>query len=816
MNLLKHQLLPVLLAQLVATVATAADIPPAGKSFNFLPWPQSLKVEAPGELTLGPASKIVTTVPSLAPLAKVLSGEIQMLTGIKAAVATGAGQAGDIVVVIDPALKNEAAYTLTVTDRVTVTGGGYIGAAHGTSLLLQAITRTKTGVGIPKISVQDQPYSQYYGCMVDLARQDNSLEELRGVVDMMRHYRLRFLQLHMTDDQAWTFPSTAYPQLGKSNTSTRGGPVPKVNSVADWKEMVRYADERGVTIVPEIETPGHSGAARRDLPEVFGPDVAVMNMTNPKLYPALDTIIGEAAEIFKSSPYIHVGCDECNIEPISRDENSKAFRAANGLKDGNDMFAWHIAKMNDIVKKHGKKMIVWQDAPITERVPKDVAIMLWHIDGNNGATMDYLKQGRPVIQVTWTPCVYQPVKDVYLWNAWTKEMDPNLMLGAQLVLWELSGASAVPFLRYKVSPRNDRVWNPYAKLPYEDLARRLEATDGMLDRLMCGIVVEEKALVQNLNSWLKDGGQGDEGSGILPKFSFDDKSTVALGSYLPACKIRYTLDGKTPAADSTLYTSPIQLITAKADKVTLKARLYDAADKPLGAVWTREYHLMPVFGSVAGELLPVADNRYKDPLTVTLKSTMPGTIRYTLDDKEPAADSIEYTGPFEFAKKTATIKAALFVDGKKLGGLWKSTYNWVDYAPNLTTGRPVTVSGTEGGYVGENAVDGTVDLNKAWWAGPSPQWLKVDLGKVTKLDRAQVFPYWGGGRFYQYKVEVSTDEKQWQQVVDMSANTKPASVTGEMHQFAPTDARFVRITMLKNSANPAVHLVELRVFEAGK
>ena len=70
---------------------------------------------------------------------------------------------------------------------------------------------------------------------------------------------------------------------------------------------------------------------------------------------------------------------------------------------------------------------------------------------NNGATMDYLNQGRPVIQVTLTPCVYQPVKDVYLWNAWTKEMDQKLMLGAQMVLWELSGAAAVPFLRHKVT-----------------------------------------------------------------------------------------------------------------------------------------------------------------------------------------------------------------------------------------------------------------------------------------------------------------------------------------------------------------------------
>ncbi|MEI7909306.1 MAG: family 20 glycosylhydrolase [Verrucomicrobiota bacterium] len=810
-----HHLLALLLAPFAA-IAAAADVPAATTPLNLLPWPQTLKIEAAGDVALTSATRIVTSETTLAPLAKVLAGEIQLLSGLKPAAAMATGAAGDIVLALDPALNNEAAYTLTVTDRVTITGGGYIGAAHGTSLLLQSVNRGKAGIGIPKISVSDAPYSQYYGCMVDLARQDNSIEELKGVVDMMRHYRLRFLQLHMSDDQAWTFPSTTYPQLGKTNTSTRGGPVPKVNSVAEWKELVRYADERGVTFVPEIECMGHSGAARRDLPEVFGPDVAVMNMTNPKFYPALDTILGEVADVFKSSPYIHIGCDECNIEPISRDANSKEFRAANGLKDGNDLFAWHIAKVNEIVKKHGKKTIVWEDAPLTARVPNDVAVMLWHIDGNNGATMNNLKQGRPVIQVTWTPCVYQPVKDVYLWNAWTKEMDPKLMLGGQLVLWELSGQSAVPFLRYKVSPRNERIWNPYAKLPYEDLARRLEATDAMLDNLMCGIVVQEKALVQTLGSWLKGGGQGDEGSGILPKFSFDDKSTVALGTYLTTCKIRYTLDGKAPAADSALYSGPIKLSEAKADKVTLKARLFDAAGKPLAAIWSREYHLMPVFGSVTGGLLPAADNRYGDPLTVTLKSSMTGTIRYTLDDKEPAADSAAYSKPFELAKKTATIKAALFVDGKKLGEMWKASYNWVDFAPNLTTGRPVTVSSTEGGYVGENAVDGTVDANKAWWAGPYPQWLMVDLGKVTTLDRAQVFPFWDGRRSYQYKVEVSLDNKEWKQVVDMSANTKPAVATGDMHKFAPTAGRYVRITMLKNSANPGVHLVEFRVFEAGK
>ena len=167
-----------------AAIAAAAEAPKPPTPFNLLLWPQALKVESAGELPLSAASKIVASDASLAPLAGVLAGEIQMLGGFKPATATSAGQAGDIVLALDPALKNEAAYTLNVRDRVTVTGGGYIGAAHGTSLLLQAMSHSKTGLGFPKISVQDAPYSQYCGCMVDLARQDNLIEELKGVVDM--------------------------------------------------------------------------------------------------------------------------------------------------------------------------------------------------------------------------------------------------------------------------------------------------------------------------------------------------------------------------------------------------------------------------------------------------------------------------------------------------------------------------------------------------------------------------------------------------------------------------------------------------------
>ncbi|MCY2931404.1 MAG: family 20 glycosylhydrolase [Planctomycetota bacterium] len=796
-------------AALVLVLSAAAMARDA--QFNFVPWPQSVKAQS-GTLTLTASSKIVAAEASLKPLAQVLSGEIYMMSGLRLATGTGAGAAGDIVLALDAAMKKPAAYTVAVTDRVAVTGGAYVGAAHGTSLLLQALQPGKGALHVPRLAVEDAPYSEYYGAMVDIARQNNSLEELRGVVDMMRVYRLRFLQLHMSDDQAWTFPSKAYPQLGKSNWATRGGPVPKVYTADQWKELVRYADERGVTFVPEIETPGHSGAARRDLPEVFGPDVAVMNMTNPKMYDGLDTILGEVADVFASSPYIHIGCDECNIEPISRDANSKAFREANGLKDGNDLFAWHIAKVAGLVKKHGKKTIVWQDAPITDRVPKDVIVMVWHIDGNNGATADYVKQGHPVIQVTWTPCVYQPVKDVYEWNAWQKEWpEGGPMLGAQMVLWELSGRSAVPFLRYKAAPRGERVWNPYTGLPYADFARRLEAADAMLDLATCGIVVEEKGLMHTLHDWLAEGGKGDEGSGILPKFAFGESSTVTLKTPVPGAVVRYTTDGEDPTAQSPACTGAVKLHPGKDNKMTLKARLFDAEGKPAGAPWSREYYRKPVAGVVTG---PVASgDRIAEPVTVTLKAAMKGAIRYTMNGSAPTVASPSYTSPIK-VDKTATVVAALFVADKQVGESWKQTFNWVAVVKSLTTGKPVTTSATEGGYAAENAVDGVVERDRAWWAGPYPQWLQVDLQAPHKINKIEVFPFWDGGRVYQYKVELSLDGKTWTQVVDMSKNAKPAVAEGDSHTFAPTSGRYVRITILKNSANVGVHLVELRAFEA--
>ncbi|MGD0089515.1 MAG: discoidin domain-containing protein [Planctomycetota bacterium] len=131
---------------------------------------------------------------------------------------------------------------------------------------------------------------------------------------------------------------------------------------------------------------------------------------------------------------------------------------------------------------------------------------------------------------------------------------------------------------------------------------------------------------------------------------------------------------------------------------------------------------------------------------------------------------------------------------------------------NLAVGKPVTASSQQGGHPASCAVDGNISLDSAWWADPYPQWLKVDLEKVASIATIRIFLYWGDGRYYQYTLEVSKDDKEWRTVVDQSANTQPSTPEGHIYSFPPADVRYVRVNMLKNSANPGVHVVELQIF----
>jgi hypothetical protein len=209
--------------------------------------------------------------------------------------------------------------------------------------------------------------------------------------------------------------------------------------------------------------------------------------------------------------------------------------------------------------------------------------------------------------------------------------------------------------------------------------------------------------------------------------------------------------------------------------------------------------------------------KFSDPMTLAMTAASPGlTIRYTLDGKAPAKDSTAYVGPVEI-KTTATVRAAAFdAVGRRVGWETGDVFYFVAKPEsNLATGKPVSVSGgTQGPQTPELAVDGNLDLGSSWWAAPAPQWLRVDLLKPYLVDRIKEYPYWDGSRYYQYTVEASEDGSSWTRVGDKSRNTVPSSPAGDEFKFPASRIRYVRVNMLKCSANEGVHLVELQVFEA--
>ena len=136
---------------------------------------------------------------------------------------------------------------------------------------------------------------------------------------------------------------------------------------------------------------------------------------------------------------------------------------------------------------------------------------------------------------------------------------------------------------------------------------------------------------------------------------------------------------------------------------------------------------------------------------------------------------------------------------------------------NIALGKIATTKSTETTNYPSVAVDGD-ESNSRYWASVNgeqyPQWHKVDLGRIYKINKIQLITYWGDGRYYQYKIEVSKDDEKWIQVVDETANTVPANPEGKTHIFKPTEVRYVKTTITYNSTNPCAHIVEIMVYEA--
>lgn len=538
----------------------------ASASLALVPWPQSVRRHE-GRLELTARSRVVYSDPRARRLAEVVASDISRMTGLELARAEDAAQPGDIFLAIAaPPGKSGVpdGYRLKIDDSIAVIGESVQGLSFGTATLLQSLQIAGGRVTLPRVEIVDRPHFPYNAAMLDVARKPYSIETLRQCIDVCRFYKVRYLQLHLSDENAWTFPSLTFPALGSQNFAWAGGDKPSAYPVTALRKLVEYGNDRGVTLLPEIEMPGHSGQLRGTLPEIFGyrkadgtlASVGVINMTSDKALKAIDAIIGEACEIFDSSPYIHIGCDEASLGGLEEIPEVVAFLKDRQQTGVQAVFNEFVHKVHAMVAARGRQMIVWEGAPTAPRaLPKDVVFMPWV--GGSTAAAGFIREGHRVINAPWG--VEKPYFDPYKVNGAQLVRGEPKLIGATSILWESTEDKAVPYLRFTGALRSEPTWWPDSGRTYEDFCKRIDATDFLLDRLLCGFTVET--------------------SGALPRASRKSLETAFLqavelstASSHSQPDIRYTLDGSDPTSDSPKWIGPVRL-----DSTTLlKARRFRA------------------------------------------------------------------------------------------------------------------------------------------------------------------------------------------------------------------------------------------------
>jgi hexosaminidase len=362
-------------------------------------------------------------------------------------------------------------YELSVSPRrIRLIARSPRGLFYGAITLWQLITGTgaEAPLRIPAVAIADHPRFAWRGLLLDSARHFQSPAFIKHFIDTMAQHKLNVLHWHLTDDQGWRIEIKRYPRLtevgawrtppGAAKDAPRYGGFYTQDEIRD---IVRYAAERYVTIVPEIEMPGHAQAAIAAYPE-FGvtgtnPGVSHDWGINTHLYNVddstfvfLQNVLSEIIDLFPSK-YIHVGGDEAAKDQWQASAHVQQRMRDLGIKDEAALQGWFTARIGEFLAEHSRKLVGW-DEILEGGLPADAVVMSWR--GTQGAS-DASKQGHDVIMVP-SPVMYfdhlqssahnEPpgrpdvvsLADVYAFEPVPRELDASQtrhVLGAEGALW---------------------------------------------------------------------------------------------------------------------------------------------------------------------------------------------------------------------------------------------------------------------------------------------------------------------------------------------------------------------------------------------
>ncbi len=427
------------------------------------------------------------------PAAELLIEDLQKLTGREFAF-TRINTPGVVTLAIDGKLR-EGEYTIISSQsEIKLTASDAATLAWGTVTLVQSVA--PDGMTLPGLELRDWPGMDYRGLMVDCGRNVHTLEDLKKLIRLCRWNKIKYFQLHLSDNQIFMVKSQKYPALNSPGALT----------LDECRELEAFAVKYAVTLVPELDVPGHSECLLQMMSDL-GCTPSGRNTIcagDMKVRGVIKELISELCGVFTTSEYFHIGADEVEFEPWEACEVCRKYAAEHDLEDSEALFRDFIIDLNEHVKSCGKQTIVWEGfrAGGKNLVPDDVIVMVFE---SLYYTPDrLLADGYKVINASWQPLYVEgdtigwPSCHIFNWhpyrweNWWEKSAAcPNAIevardsavMGAQFCTWGVQGGSEVAVLRHRLPAYAERLWNPESD-DFRDLQRRAAKWDDKLDKII--------------------------------------------------------------------------------------------------------------------------------------------------------------------------------------------------------------------------------------------------------------------------------------------------------------------------------------------
>ena len=391
-------------------------------------------------------------------------------------------------------LGEDESYKLDISDSgAKLKAPTTLGVMRGLETLLQLVRTSSDGFAVPAVSIEDSPRFSWRGLMIDAGRHFIPLDVLKRNLDGMAAVKLNVFHWHLSENQGFRIESKKFPKLQEMGSD---GLYYTQNEVRD---LIAYARERGIRVVPEFDMPGHSTAWFVGYPElasgpgpyqierqwgVFDP---AMDPTKEETYKFLDKFIGEMAGLFPDQ-FFHIGGDEVNGKEWDANPKIQSFMHVHGLKDNNDLQAYFNQRVQKIVAKHGKTMLGW-DEILRPDLPKDIVIQSWRGPDSlaQAAKQGYrgLLSSGYYVDLMWSAERHYATEPLSGAAASLTPEEQKRVLGGEACMW--SEYVSPENVDSRIWPRTaaiaERLWSPQDVRDVNSMYQRMAVTSRWLDGL---------------------------------------------------------------------------------------------------------------------------------------------------------------------------------------------------------------------------------------------------------------------------------------------------------------------------------------------